>query len=336
MPRSRSCRRRSFHEGDSKAPILDEEQNCHFSSSSSSPSPSPKPRGASRELSSDTEPSPSCTPTGCHVFVDSSPEHEGKREETVIVPPTDVLVPCSPCSNLSSDFESDPKWTGSPPQTPASSLNVTASSGPICRICHEGDQQDSLVSLCRCSGTMGLLHITCLERWLNARNVDRCEICHQRFPTAGQATCVRQFFHWALHGDSQRAVLGDVFCLALLTPVIALSCFMCSHSASKRVLEGRMVEAASLVTLAGLLVTAYVVWSFLTLRFHYRAFAAWQARNAMRRILAPPFARGAAASGHGRTTGGQSTGGRELVDVVAGSVNETGRTSTAQGQGGGR
>nr|XP_050022747.1 E3 ubiquitin-protein ligase MARCHF1-like [Dermacentor andersoni] len=334
IPRSRACRR-SFHDGDSEAPILDEEQKCHFSWSSSSPSPSPEPRGASRELSSDIEPSPSCTPTGYLVFLDSSPECEGKREKTVIVPPTDVLLPCSTRSNVTSDFESDPKWTGSPPQTPAGCLNVTASSGPICRICHEGDQIDSLASLCRCSGTMGLVHLNCLEQWLNARNTDECEICHHRFPTAAQATCVRQFFHWALHGDSQRAVLGDLFCFALLTPVAALSCFLCTHNASNQAREGHIIEAASLVTLAGLLVTAYVAWSFLTVRFHYRAFAAWQARNPMRRILAPPLARGAAAAGEDRTTGGQSAVVRELVDVVAGNVNETGRTSTAPGQGGG-
>nr|XP_050022746.2 E3 ubiquitin-protein ligase MARCHF1-like [Dermacentor andersoni] len=334
IPRSRACRRRSFHEGDSKAPILEEEQKCQFLWSLSSPSPSPKPRGASRELLSDIEPSPSCTSKDNLVFVYSSPESEGKNKKTVIVPPADVRQASSPSSNQSSDFESDPKWTGSPSQTPAGCLNVTASSGPICRICHEGEEQDSLVSLCRCSGTVGLLHITCLERWLNARNIDHCELCHHRFPTQGQATCVRQFIHWALHGDSQRAVLRDLFCFVLLTPVAALSCFLCPHSASKQVLEGRTTEAASLVTLAGLFVTAYVAWSFLKVRFHYRAFAAWQVSNPMRRILAPPLARATAAGGQDLTTGVQSGIVRELVDVVAGSVNETGRTSTAQGQGG--
>ncbi|XP_070385892.1 E3 ubiquitin-protein ligase MARCHF3-like [Dermacentor albipictus] len=201
----------------------------------------------------------------------------------------------------------------------------------MCFICHEGDQQDSLVSLCRCSGTMGLLHITCLERWLNARNIDHCELCHHRFPTMGHATCVRQFFHWALHGDSQRAVLRDLFWFALLTPVAALCCFFCPHSASKQVLEGRTIEAAGLVTLAGLFVTAYMAWLFHKVRFHYRAFAAWQVRNPRRRILAPPLARATAAGGEDLTTGVQSGVVRELVDVV-GSVNETGSRCTAKGR----
>ncbi|XP_070385895.1 E3 ubiquitin-protein ligase MARCHF3-like [Dermacentor albipictus] len=192
----------------------------------------------------------------------------------------------------------------------------------MCRICHEGDQQDSLVSLYRCSGTMGLLHITCLERWLNARNIDLCELCHHRFPTAGHATC--------------RAVLRDLFWFALLTPVAALCCFFCPHSASKQVLEGRTIEAAGLVTLAGLFVTAYMAWLFHKVRFHYRAFAAWQVRNPRRRILAPPLARATAAGGEDLTTGVQSGVVRELVDVVVGSVNETGRRCTAKGRRGDR
>ncbi|XP_065307810.1 E3 ubiquitin-protein ligase MARCHF11-like [Dermacentor albipictus] len=237
IPRSHARPRRSFHEGASKAPILDEEQKCQFSWSSSSPSPSPKPRGASRELPSDIEPSPSCTSKGNLFFVDSSPEREEKSENKVIVPPTYVLLASSPSSSITSDFESDPKWTGSRAQTPAGCLNLTASSGPMCRICHEGDQQDSLVSLCRCSGTMGLLHITCLERWLNARNIDHCELCDHRFPT--------------------------------------------------QVLEGRTIEAAGLVTVAGLFVTAYMAWFFHKVRFHYRAFAAWQWRLVASGFIGP-------------------------------------------------
>ncbi|KAH7982347.1 E3 ubiquitin-protein ligase MARCHF6 [Rhipicephalus sanguineus] len=330
IPRRRAFRRLSSRNNDRKAPTVNDE-NCH--SSSSSPSPPPKRDGAAgRELYFDIESSPSCTPEGCLVFVDSSPEREERRQKTVIVPPEDVLLPCPLSPDVTSPFESGPKCSGSPPSSPAGCLNITASSGPICRICHEGDQTESLMSLCKCSGTMGLLHVSCLEHWLNARNMDYCELCHHRFPTAAQANCVRRFFHWALHGDSQRAVLGDLFCFALLSPVAALSCFLCAHNASKQALEGRVMEAASLVTLAGLLITAYVAWSFLTVRFHYRAFAVWQARNPMRRILAPPF--GGGAGGLARRPEGQPASLREMADVVAGSVNETQRTTQLQGAGG--
>ncbi|KAL1415039.1 hypothetical protein MTO96_006987 [Rhipicephalus appendiculatus] len=171
--------------------------------------PPPKGDGAAgRELFFDVESSPSCAPQGSLVFVDSSPERKETLRKTVIVPPEDVLLPCPLSPDVTSPFDRNPKCSGSPPCSPAGCLNVTASSGPMCRICHEGDQAESLMSLCKCSGTMGLLHVSCLERWLNAQNIDYCELCRHRFSTSTQASSVRRFFHWALHGDSQRAVLG--------------------------------------------------------------------------------------------------------------------------------
>ncbi|KAL1415042.1 hypothetical protein MTO96_006990 [Rhipicephalus appendiculatus] len=328
---SHAHRRRSSRKTDDNVPILDNE-NCHVArSSSSSASPPPKRHGACPELSFDLDSSPSCTPKGFLVFLDSSPEHEERSDKKVLVPPTELLLPCAISTDVTSTFESGPKCSGSTPNTPAGCLNVTTSSGPMCRICHEGDQTETLMSLCKCSGTMGLLHVSCLERWLNARNVDYCELCHHRFPTSAEATCLRHFFHSLWNGHSQVTILGDLFCFAILTPLAALSCFLCSHNAYKHALEGRVMEAASLITLAGLLVAAYLVWAFRTVRFHYRAFAAWQARNPMRRILAPPFSSGE--GGHEMATAGQPTGPREMVDVVAGSDNETGRTTQRHGGG---
>ena len=52
---------------------------------------------------------------------------------------------------------------------------------PICRICHDTDIREELISPCRCSGTMGLIHRSCIEKWLGASNSDRCEICSFRF-----------------------------------------------------------------------------------------------------------------------------------------------------------
>lgn len=323
IPRRGGFRRRTSLNDDRKAPAF-QDQNGH--SSSSSPS-TPPTRGGSvgRELSSDGESAPLCPAQGYLLFVDLSSEDEERHQRTVIIPPENVLLSCPLSPDVTCSPDNIPECSRSPPTSPAGCLNITASSGPICRICHEGDHTESLISLCKCSGTMGLLHASCLQHWLNVRNVDYCELCRHRFPTVAQATCVRRFYHWALYGDSQRALLGDLFCFALLTPVAALSCFLCAHNASKQALEGRIIEAASLVTLAGLLITAYLAWSLLTVRFHYRAFAIWRARNPMRRVLAPGELP--------RRPEGQPAGPRELVDVVAASVNEAEHTTQHHGGG---
>ncbi|KAL3867096.1 hypothetical protein ACJMK2_044327 [Sinanodonta woodiana] len=57
----------------------------------------------------------------------------------------------------------------------------TSSEGPVCRICHEGDLEEVLVSPCYCAGSVGLLHVSCLQRWLGASNKTTCEICSFEF-----------------------------------------------------------------------------------------------------------------------------------------------------------
>lgn len=65
------------------------------------------------------------------------------------------------------------------------------SSAIFCRICHdEGD----LVSPCNCTGTVGLVHIMCLEKWLSTDRGPSCELCGFEFAlTVRQKTLVEVF-----------------------------------------------------------------------------------------------------------------------------------------------
>lgn len=60
------------------------------------------------------------------------------------------------------------------------SISVS-SDGPFCRICHEGANGESLLSPCGCTGTLGAVHKSCLERWLSSSNTSYCELCHTEF-----------------------------------------------------------------------------------------------------------------------------------------------------------
>ncbi|NXS55141.1 MARH2 ligase, partial [Brachypteracias leptosomus] len=57
----------------------------------------------------------------------------------------------------------------------------TQSDGPICRICHEGGNGEGLLSPCDCTGTLGTVHKSCLEKWLSSSNTSYCELCHTEF-----------------------------------------------------------------------------------------------------------------------------------------------------------
>lgn len=57
----------------------------------------------------------------------------------------------------------------------------------MCRICHGGDglspELGPLISACSCRGTVGRVHVKCLERWLTESGKSRCELCGTRYAT---------------------------------------------------------------------------------------------------------------------------------------------------------
>jgi len=54
----------------------------------------------------------------------------------------------------------------------------------MCRICYEEDEEISqIISPCACSGTMAFIHVHCLKKWIDTKNVlyndYRCEQCKE-------------------------------------------------------------------------------------------------------------------------------------------------------------
>jgi len=162
-----------------------------------------------------------------------------------------------------------------------SPTNTSSSSSPFCRICHDLSKSESLISPCRCSGSCGLIHKTCLERWLSASaatNPSSCEICGHAFAvekrpgTFGQWLCRRTR---PLDND-HRNLCADLACFLLLTPLAAASAFLCGTSANYYVAHRQPVGAFGMAFLSTFLFAVYLIWITLTLRFHYEAWTAWR------------------------------------------------------------
>lgn len=60
-------------------------------------------------------------------------------------------------------------------------LSLLGSDAGMCRICHEGGGGETLLSPCDCTGTLGKVHKSCLEKWLSSSNTSYCELCHTEF-----------------------------------------------------------------------------------------------------------------------------------------------------------
>ncbi|XP_035218496.1 E3 ubiquitin-protein ligase MARCH3-like isoform X2 [Stegodyphus dumicola] len=183
--------------------------------------------------------------------------------------------------NSLSPFESPINKIPTKFQSPA------ASSGPICRICHEGDTKEDLVSPCRCTGTVGLVHLTCMERWLSTRyeTNDKCEICNYTFATVRSPKSVLEYIRSDENLMQRRSLMGDMTCFLLLTPLAVVSSFLCVEGAKKQVAWGNSLEAGCLMALATFLVTMYSIWNILTFRYHLKGYMRWRSRNQNVRLL---------------------------------------------------
>eukprot|EP00092_Neocalanus_flemingeri_P019475 GFUD01021098.1.p1 GENE.GFUD01021098.1~~GFUD01021098.1.p1 ORF type:complete len:621 (-),score=143.18 GFUD01021098.1:73-1935(-) len=159
------------------------------------------------------------------------------------------------------------------------------SSANFCRICHEGESSgERLISPCRCSGSVGLIHRSCIEKWLTTVNHDTCELCRQKYSISRHP---RPFSTWLCEpavGDDQRNLVGDGVCFLLLTPLCGISAYLCA-SGAVYYFKDKESEAIGLICLSALLVTIYMAWLLLTIRYHCQVWFKWRSSNQDIRLL---------------------------------------------------
>ncbi|XP_012274894.1 E3 ubiquitin-protein ligase MARCH3 [Orussus abietinus] len=150
-----------------------------------------------------------------------------------------------------------------------------------CRICHEDGNLEDLIDPCECSGTLALIHASCLEKWLSTSNTDHCEICKYPYSIKRKNKPVlKSFYLWwntrSVHGP--QGVAGDLLCLMVLTPLCIMATYLCGIGASAYSKLG-FWEGTGLAILCCMLVATYCIWFTVTLRFHFSSWRQWCRRN---------------------------------------------------------
>ncbi|KAH6948579.1 hypothetical protein HPB50_025175 [Hyalomma asiaticum] len=196
-----------------------------------------------------------------------------------------------------SDSEEGPTLDNVSRDTPAGYSNEAWLNRPMCRICHEGDQEKPLVSPCNCSGTIGFVHVTCLEDWLNRRNVDFCELCGYRFQMVAQPGSALRLLYRVLHSeDSLRRVLMFELLLWTIMIVVTVRVVVLTRVALEKRQSDRLLERARdsfyITKVTTLLYSIYWLMSK-RMRYLYYLYLEWQLEHRpVRRLVAMPFQRG--------------------------------------------
>ncbi|XP_032107830.1 E3 ubiquitin-protein ligase MARCH2 isoform X2 [Sapajus apella] len=137
----------------------------------------------------------------------------------------------------------------------------TPSDGPFCRICHEGANGECLLSPCGCTGTLGAVHKSCLERWLSSSNTSYCELCHTEFAVEKRPRPLTEWLKDPGPRTEKRTLCCDMVCFLFITPLAAISGWLCLRGAQDHLRLHSQLEAVGLIALTIALFTIYVLWT---------------------------------------------------------------------------
>jgi len=161
----------------------------------------------------------------------------------------------------------------------ATVLNSTPSA-ILCRICYTADtSKEPLLQPCNCSGTMGVMHKTCLEKWLAQCNKNNCEICNFEFDVQRMARPFDQWIFRPISTKDNKNLFNDLVCFLILTPLAFISTWYCIVFAFRYNEAENRWESSGLVVLTTFLLIIYVLWLIFSCRYHHRVFKDWQQKN---------------------------------------------------------
>ncbi|XP_075579735.1 E3 ubiquitin-protein ligase MARCHF2 isoform X1 [Pelecanus crispus] len=138
------------------------------------------------------------------------------------------------------------------------------SDGPICRICHEGGNGEGLLSPCDCTGTLGTVHKSCLEKWLSSSNTSYCELCHTEFVVERRPRPLTEWLKDPGPRNEKRTLFCDMVCFLFITPLAAISGWLCLRGAQDHLQFNSRLEAIGLIALTIALFTIYVLWTLVS------------------------------------------------------------------------
>ena len=93
--------------------------------------------------------------------------------------------------------------------------NWSLSADTCCRICHEGDHEEALLTVCRCLGSIKHVHHSCLLNWISRSGDLTCELCKHDYEVTktrkAKLSEVSSFEEACLHKGISATIFVSVF-----------------------------------------------------------------------------------------------------------------------------
>ncbi|CAH8486224.1 unnamed protein product [Heterobilharzia americana] len=151
-----------------------------------------------------------------------------------------------------------------------------------CRICLQSSDSEELLSPCYCSGTIGIIHKHCLERWLNLSRSRTCEICGYKFKVLRRYPVFSEWLWSGGEGDGihrRKHLWTDIICLLLMLPLLTLCTWLTISSSQEEIginRRGFPWQSFSLGLLCSLLLLVFIIWLTFSVRYHHQSWRIWR------------------------------------------------------------
>ena len=153
-------------------------------------------------------------------------------------------------------------------------------SDKTCRICLSKSSLLSsngpLIHPCWCKGSIGLVHKSCLEKWLTISQSDSCDLCSFKFDLAQRP---KSIFCWWNESEVKLKcyLITDFVCFLILTPVTIASLNLCLQGIYYYATT--TLEVTGLAVLIFLLMLTYILWFATCVYQHGQQLRSWRREN---------------------------------------------------------
>ncbi|KAK0075921.1 hypothetical protein PV325_006173 [Microctonus aethiopoides] len=165
-----------------------------------------------------------------------------------------------------------------------------------CRICYD-TTRCPIIYPCKCKGTMGAIHLLCLERWLEESNRSSCELCGYRFDVerTPRYRALRSIAVWLCmkHDEHQlfvRSLSVDIIRCMIVTPLTIGSSYICIVAADFYSTNNydnfppARWTTYSLLAMMILLISSYFIWMYTTIQYHQKVWFYWWQKTSIVRL----------------------------------------------------
>ncbi|XP_076397861.1 E3 ubiquitin-protein ligase MARCHF3 isoform X1 [Megachile rotundata] len=170
-----------------------------------------------------------------------------------------------------------------------------------CRICYDSNQQLPIIYPCKCKGTMGAIHLKCLERWLEESNRNNCELCGHRYEVrrTPRYHVLHSIIIWMCLNQQQhqlyvRSLKADLLRGIIITPMAIGCLYICIVAADFYAknnydnLPPARWTTYLLLIMMSLLLLSYFIWMYMVIEYHQKVwFYWWQKTSTVTIILNP-------------------------------------------------